>query len=489
MPNKQRQAGNYEEIQHVRIPITGGTEFRTTAITKDRYMLNGYLDVFKDEVGQQVSTYFTKRPGTSLAYDPFTQGASGGCRGVYYWTQTGGIYIVVGTTIWFYNGSWSNLQTMTTSTGKVGIEQISPSAGTPYLCFNDGVKLYIINGSNTVTTITTNFPTPNNADLIYMDGVLVTSKSNGTFYHCNIEDPTTWDPTKFLTAEMYSDGLTHMCHQNNLLVGFGPWSTEFFYDAGNASGSIFSKVEQSVQMVGCLSSLSIVSQENNITFVGSSRTAGYGVFVISGTSEFKKISTPGIDRFIQNEHTTVGSIYAFGARITGHYFYIITLPTANKTFVYDFVTDEWGVWDWKGSGPFPFAFSTEVASPNYGYWAIQHTNGRVYFLDQETYQDDGVNFMSQYISNRIDLGTTKRKYLSGFELVGDQATSTQNVSVLYTNDDYKTFSDPRTLDMSKVRTFSKRWGNFRRRAWILSYTGNQPWRVQSMELEYSIGPD
>ncbi len=481
-----------EDIKTIRTPVVGSFQQRENSFSKDQLFINGFVDVFKSPATGETQTHFVKRPGTNLQYNVLSETAETGVgRGIYYWDATGGIYIVIGDSLLFYNGSWALLQGLTTTVGRCAIEEISPSAGTRYLCFNDGAKLYIINTSNVVTTITVNFPTPNNADLVYMDGHLFTSKADGTFYHCNIEDPTTWDPTKYLTAEMYSDGLTGLTHQNNLLVAFGPWSTEFFYNAGNAAGSIVSKVEQYVQMVGCLTPLSIVSQDNAVTFIGSSRTAGYGVYTITGTSEFKKISTPVIDRFIQGEHTTIRAIYAFGAKAAGHHFYIMTLPGINVSFAYDHNTDLWFSWCFgsSSSGPFPFVFSTEQTAPWFGYWAIQHVNGNVYFLDPGYYDDDGTNFQCTFRTARIDGGTMKRKFLHRFELIGDKATTTQNVDIIYSDDDYQNWSTARTIDMSANRGMSRRWGNFRRRGFQATYTGNQPWRIEAIEMDVSLGTE
>lgn len=489
-----------EELQTIRISVDGSLQQREFDLTEDQIFINGYVDVFQNPTTGEKDTWFVKRPGTSLTYDFNSKGYSGNARGCFYWETpygTGDLYVAIGTSILRWNNATPVLlATTTTSAGRVSFETNSPSAGTHYLCVNDGAKLYCIQTNNTVTTITTNFPA-NNADLVYMDGCLFTSTPNGQIFHSNFEDPTTWDPTKYITAEMYSDRLVGIAHQNNLMAAFGPWSTEFFYDAGNASGSILAKLEQSVQMVGCNSPLTINSLENRITFVGSSRSGGYGVYTITGTSEIKKISTPMIDRMINREHQAIRNMQASSSRVGGHFFYCLTFPGYNgggpdapKTLVYDHETGHWFLWSFQDSGQFAFLFSTEVTNPWFGYWTIQdNTTGNCYTFGQEFKDDVGTNFTSSFVTERVDGGNNKRKFCSRFELIGDRASSTQNVSISYTDDDYMNFKGTRTLDMSNNRAKALRLGNFRRRAWKVSYTGNQAWRVKAIEMDIALGED
>lgn len=487
-----------EELQTIRISVDGSLQQREFDLTKDQMFNNGYIDVFQNPTTGEKDTWFVKRPGTALTYDWHSKGVLGTVRGCFYWPTpagTGDLYAAIGTNIVRWNsGTPILLATMTTSSGRASFETNSPSAGTHYLCLNDGVKLYCIRTNDAVTTVTTNFPA-NNTDLVYMDGCLFTSTPSGIIFHSNFEDPTTWDPTKYITAEMYSDGLVGIAHQNNLMAAFGPWSTEFFYDAGNASGSILSKLEQSVQMVGCVSPLTINSLENRITFVGSSRSGGYGVYVITGTSEVKKVSTTNIDRMINREHQAIPYMQAFSSRVGGHSFYCLLFPgntaggTDNpKSLVYDHETNHWFKWDFQDSGSFAFVFATEVTNPWFGYWIIQDSGyGNCYTFGQEYKDDAGTNFTSSFITERIDGGNNKRKFCSRFELIGDRASSTQNVSVSYTDDDYMNFRGTRTLDMSNNRAKALRLGNFRRRAWKVSYTGNQAWRVKAIEMDIAVG--
>lgn len=494
MPNTQ------DELKTIRIPAAGSLQQRQFSLDQDQLFCNGYVDVFKNPITNEATTHFVKRPGTDLTYDFNSRGVVGSTRGCFYWPApfgTGDLYAAIGNLlVRWAGGTPVLLHTLSSSGGSIYFETNSPTAGTHYLCANDGGKLYVIQTNDTVTEITSNFP-GNTTHLVYMDGLMFVANPTGTIHQSNLEDPTTWDPTKYITAEMYSDGLTAIAHQNNLLVAFGPHSTEFFYNAGNASGSILSKVEQSVQMIGCTSSLTVNNFEGTTTFVGSSRSGGYGVYSISGTTEINKISTSNIDRMIQREHQAIDNMQAFSARVGGHHFYCLFLlgnlsggSDAPKTLVYDFETNLWFSWKWKNLTYFPFVFSTEVSDPWFGYWVLQDSSvGNCYTLGEEIKDDDGTNFESYFVTERVDGGTNKRKFCSRFEIIGDKAGATQNVIVSYSDDDYQTFKGSRTIDMNQNRAKGLRLGNFRRRAWKVSYTGNQSWRVNAIELDVTLGED
>lgn len=470
-------AKSKNDLVPVRIPMIGSSYSRGTAASKDQRFVNGYFDFVDNPISGAKKSFFVKRPGLSLHQVP-PGGASGEGRGIKRWN--GDLYTVIGTKI--YKNTTDLGVTLTTSTGLVGMEFTRPSAGTPYLCVNDGVKLYAINAAGTVTTVTTNFPTPNTTDLVYMDGYLFVMKTDGTIWCCDFDDPITWDPTKFITAQMYPGSGVGIAHQNNLLVAFSDQHIQCFYDAANATGSPLSNVEQAVQQIGCASNNSIVQDESYVTFVSRAQDGGYSVFRLEGTN-LKNISFPGLDRILTGEGSSISSAFAYSIRHAGHFFYILNLTSSSRTFVYDHDLDLWVEWSDFNSAMFGTMIKTVTETSDNKLVGIHPGNQTVYQITESSGTDAGNNFTVLGRLARLDFDDTSRKFVQQAELIGDVQASTTNVSLQYSDDDWATLSTARTLDMSQVRPFATRFGNFRRRAWQFSYTGSNPLRIEALQFK------
>lgn len=473
------QARGSQDIETVRISIIGNLLFRGTSASKDQRFVNGYFDVLKNSVTNKTHYYFCKRPGLAQNIRPPAGAAVG--RGLYSWNGKG--YSVFANKI--YSGTTDLGVTLTTTTGKVGFAAVRPGATTTYLGINDGAKLYLISTSDAVTTVTTNFPTPNTRDLVYLDGYFFVMKTDGTVWSCEVDDPTTWTPSKFLTAQMYGDAGVGLAHQNNLLIVFCSKSIQTFYDAANALGLPLSNVEQYVQQLGCASRDSIANDEGMVVWVTNSSTGGYSVHKMDGVTTVKEIATPDIQRILWAEGTNIANAIGFSCRITGRLFYILKLIGANRTFVYDHQNDLWVEWETAAGGS---AWPVVAAYQHLNVLYCQHaTNGYIYTFSPTVYQDDSVNFTVLARLSRVDFDTTRRKFVRRFDIIGDQQSSATLVNLQYSDDDYITLSTARSMDMSYAECFATNLGSFKRRAWQISYAGNNPLRIEAFELRVRMG--
>lgn len=468
-----------DDIQTVRIPFVGNPNNRDTVTTKDQRFVNAYFDVLTNAEGVK-DYYLTKRPGGARLIQP-SGGASSAPRGVYVWR--GDRYSVYGTKL--YKNTTDLGVTLTTSSGLCGFAETHQTAATQYLGINDGAKLYLIATGGAVTTVTVNFPNPNTTDLLYFDTYFFTMDTNCKIYQSNANDPTTWDASKVITAQMYSGIGVGLAHQNNMIFLLSDRHFQGFYDAANVSGSVLTNVEQVAQQLGCASQNSIVHDETFVIWVSNSNSGGYSVMSMEGASGMDKISTPGIERLLRAEGTGITTSNGSWLKIAGHTFYVLKLTTADRTLVYDVDNKLWLEWQIaNGTTAFPF-----VAYAQYNNTLIaQHTtDGYLYTLSESTYQDNAVNFTVLGRFKRLDLDDDRRKFLRRAELVGDIQASTTNVSLQYSDDDYNTLSTARTMDMSSTRPYASNFGNFRRRGWQISYAGANPLRLQALELKVRMG--
>ena len=326
----------------------------------------------------------------------------------------------------------------------------------------------------------------------YLDTYTVIGSPNGEIYTSNPNDPTVWNALNYITAEADPDNQVGLCKHLNYILSFGQYSVEFFYDAGNYPGSPLSVASSYKIELGCANGNSIVSIENVVFFVGTSQDLGPSVYAISGTSP-SKISTPFIDRIIQN--STLTDVKAYPLRINGHTFYILTLADLNVTIVYDANEKVWTQWTMWAKGGVDSGvlnvYSEQYFRPSFYagngsiYYVLDDDNGKLYTVSDHVYNDAGAPIYYRSVTDLLDSGTTKRKFYQRVEIVGDKQPAIMNIR--HTDDDYKSWSPYRTVNLAAQRPQIYQTGQARRRAWEFLCTDNTPLRLLAAEVDFSIG--
>ena len=496
-----------------------------------------------------------QRPGTEYYSFPPATAVEG--RGFYSWN--GDIYSVFGTKI-YKNGSDLGV-TLTTSTGLVAFSETSAIAAIRYLAVTDGTAIYLIQVSDTVTTIKngqvravtitnggsgygsaptvgftggggssaagtavisggvvtsvtitntgsgyTSAPTVSFSggggssaagtadlcglpsafipDIEFFDGYIIVCSEDGKIFNSELEDPSQWNSITYVQAQKFPDDLVGLARQNDTLMAFGTSTTEFYYDGGNAAPTSFlSRLDQGTLQIGCASLNSIVHQENFVIWVASGGSGGYTVQKLDGITNLKKVSTDPIERVISAEGASISDARATAIRIAGHFFYVLTLTSADRTFVLDIDDERWYEWQSGSSGAFDFVSSIEHSAEVY----LQHVDtGKIYKFTLESYTDDGDDIEVLLQTAPIDYDSMHRKFIKRFELYGDQQTTASPVEISYSDDNYKTWSTPREINM-KNRAWLAGLGSTRRRAWKVVKKWDGPFRAEGFEIEYQEG--
>jgi len=470
-----------EKRQRFRVPFVGIINSRAAAAaTKDQRYVNVFVETIENPINKETLFFLRKRPG--VVYHSQPSGTTGTGRGIHSWR--GDLYSVIGNAVYkntTYLGIVSN------SSGLVHFTETLPSLASPLLVLNNGQYLYTIDTSGTLTQVTdADYPSTNNTgQVVFLDTYTIVAQTNGRIWNSAVNDPTSWGSADYLNAQSFPDELVAIARQNNLVVALGKSSTEFFYNAGNASpGSFMASLEQGLLQVGCASENSVVQRENFLVWVSGSDTGGYSVYLLDGVTNARKISTDPLEQILNAEGTSISTAGAFSLRIAGHFFYILTLTSQNRTFVYDYEQDFWTEWSTGSSGKFDYVAAAEHNNTVY----LQHnTNGKIYTFSPTTYQDDSATIYVSLVTAKMDFNWRNRKFYHSLELIGDKESSTCNVDVQYSDDDYNNFSTARSVDMSSSRPILFRLGSARRRAWKFSHTANTPLRLEGFDIEVSSG--
>ena len=490
----------------VQVPIYTTESFRSDSTAKDSRFKNCFLEVAISSEGnlssaQRVQRFFaTKRFGVSQHLDT---GYVAEGRGIVSWRST--LFSVIGDRVFAGTGEISfSGNRLATTTSPVQFSKVANNGGVVIKAANElwqitpstsavsgyAVSGYAVSGNDSITQF--NFAKLTDADIpgnlvhgvVYLDQYTFVGDAQGYIYNSALADVTSWTQGERLLAQLESDQNVAIVKHLNYLVALGEWTTEFFYDAANPQGSPLLPLQGSMHHVGCAAGATVFADEDTVIWLGKSKSGGLQVVVLNGM-QVQPISNPYIEKIIAHEEATLSTVYAWGGRIQGHLLYFLTLPTLDKTFVYNLSTQTWSEFtSYTGSTEsyFKYIGFTELAGQ---YYTLHRSDGKIGKMDFDLYTDYTGAVQTEVVTNKISLGTVRNKVLRRLIVLGDAATSTSTVTVDWTDDDYITWSTARTVDLSKTNPSLYALGRFQRRAFRLKHTGNVPLRIEGLELNIS----
>jgi hypothetical protein len=172
----------------------------------------------------------------------------------------------------------------------------------------------------------------------------------------------------------------------------------------------------------------------------------------------------------------------------GHYLYVINLPVADRTLVYDMDEKVWSEWSSYASGAHHVFNYNYVADDTTGKPVMLHkTSGAVARLDPAVFQDIGSDIYMEASTSRFDGNTMNRKFMDRLFILGDTTAASATVNIKWSDDDQITYSGTRTYDIGLQDQSLKQCGSFRRRSFVTWYTGNTGLRLEGLEAVFRKG--
>jgi hypothetical protein len=296
---------------------------------------------------------------------------------------------------------------------------------------------------------------------------------------------------------MYGGQWFTLARQNNFLLAFSSATVQAFVDDAHPEGSPLSNYESGVQQIGSVPLVnSMATDGQDIMWIGTTSTGQSTVYRMTGLTSPKDVATTQIKNVLGEANFSAKSCFFY--RVNGKSLYLVFsgnfVAGVPKMLVYDLDLDLWNFWNF-GSQTFDFEAAAFYYANQNAYFL--NRDGAVYLMTPLIPQDytnayydavpDPVPFEFAIQTERIDFGTLQRKFVQRLELIADKAQDTAEVSVSYCDDDHTTFSTARTLDTNETRPFLTQGGNFRRRRYKFSYTGDQSQRWDGLELFFRLG--
>ena len=316
----------------------------------------------------------------------------------------------------------------------------------------------------------------------YFDTYVFVMTEDGKIWNSEPNDPTKWDSLNYITAEAEPDKGVALAKHFNYLLAFGQWSTEFFYDAGNAVGSPLLPNPTFRIEFGCANGNSVVEMQQTVVWVAVGRNTGRTVLMLEGTRPIQ-ISDVSIERILNQSN--LANVRAYSLKISGHYFYVLNLLDDDLTLVCDIKSKQWSIWTSYVNGQETILDGVFYTSYNNEAYALDNDNGVLYNISEHTYTDEVGPIQFRIRTPLIDANSTMRKFIGRLEVVGDKIGAT--LRIRHTDDDYKNWSQYRNVDLNAMRSVLYQNGNFRRRAYEFFCTDNQPIRLQALEMDLDAG--
>ena len=116
---------------------------------------------------------------------------------------------------------------------------------------------------------------------------------------------------------------------------------------------------------------------------------GQGIVVYMDGYNPTQISTHAVTNDIKDD--VISDAIAFTYHIEGHEFYVLTLPTADKTWVYDLSTQLWHKWRWCDQFNVYHRHRANCSAVFQGVVLVgDYENGKIYQVSNTFYTDDGI---------------------------------------------------------------------------------------------------
>jgi len=419
-----------------KIALSNGAYQARSVIASAQRCINLYL-----EANPQTSVFpFTHYPTPGLTLMGSVAPTS--WRGLYFATN-GQLYGVCGNKVYTISSSWAFtvIGTITSISGPVSMVDNTNDIILVDGIYGNGWQINL--ATNTFSQISQpGFYGGNQVN--YVDGYFVLNRIGTRQWYISLPNSTTFDPIDYASTTGFSDSLIGIGITRRYVYLFGKITTEVWFNQGNTTFP-FGRLPGSFMQYGCAATNSIAQMDGELYWVAQSPQ---GQAFICKTANFAAniISTFAINNELQG-YPTLADAIGYTYELNGHFFYVVTFPTANKTWVYDLSNQQWNEWNYidneggfnrHRSNCFAFAYGKLIV----GDWET----GNLYAIDQDNYTDNGqvitrvrtFYHMEDDSSNRVRYRSLILEMESGNGFNNEEI----NVGLRWSNDRGKTYGNP-----------------------------------------------
>lgn len=400
----------------------------------------------------------------------------------------GFLYAVSGITA-FKIDSVGNVQTLGTIDG---MDRVSIENNRTQVCFVNGSEGFIYTPASDVFEQITD-PDFRPAQIVqYLDGYFLFNETDTeNFFISALNNGLAYNALDFGVPEGSPDKLISLLADHRDLLLFGSDSIELWTNTGNADFPF--EVQEGVFIErGCAAAFSPVKMDNQVYWLGEDRA----VYRLEGYLP-AKVSTYAIDERIR-QYERVDDAFAFTYTEDGHFFYVLTFPSGNETWIYD-SAPQGGAWHQRSSNVLEQRWRSNAYARAFGMNIIgDFDTGKLFEMSLETFTDDG-NEIRRVRTTMPEHGNERPIFMSKLQVTIQSGPGTltgqgQNpiAALQWSDDGGRTYKAPRFREMGKIGEYARRviWrrlGRFRNRTF--KYIVTDPIRVVviAASTEYEAG--
>lgn len=434
------------------VPLTSGAYQARSIIANAQRCANLFPELNPKETNPPVPVTHYQRPGKKLLSIPPKLGAG---RGLYRATN-GDLYATIDDTIYFVNSNF-----VFTAVGNIG-------HGTSIVSMADngqdvGDEICVVDGSSNgwVITMSTHAFNPivdatglfvgsNRVD--YLQSFFLFNAPGTPYWYISLPNSVTFNALDEASKSSYADNIKTLGVRQREVWLIGELSTEPWYLSG-APDFPFEAIASTFVPYGCIATYSMMSIDVSLFWLGQD-LKGQGIVVKSDGYTAKRISTHAIEQELQG-YATLTDAVAGSYQVDGHTFYILSFPTADKSWAYDLATDQWHELTWADNDGVEHRDRCPFYAHAYGKVIGQDwETGLLYEIDTGTYTDNGQPI---YFRRGFPHVLSEMNRLTHWALVADIqcGTTTDNdaeplLNLRWSDDRGQTWGDPITQTMGKI---------------------------------------
>lgn len=445
----------------IQIPTVGGS-YKHDSLPFDAQQT---INLFVERGGPQskARAIFRRMPGLNVWAT--VSAGNGPIRGQYV-TSNDRLFVVRENVLYEFDSEANETSrgTLNTINGNVTMKD----NGTQ-LAIADGTALYCYTLDTDTLAEITDADAPSNTPVLdFIDGYIFgfdPGGALGSFKHSELNDVTTWGSLDVYTAEGSPDRLVTLKAVNRQLWLFGSQSFEVWYDRGgdNVTGATWARMPGTFKNMGCGAAFSPAVTRGQVFWLGASNDGEHIIWMSGEGYTPVQISNKAMETTIAG-FSRVDDARGYTFEYLGHFFYVLTFPTGQRTFVYDITEGEWTDWYYRNS----------VTGDQEIHRAVNHVffdrknlvgdyeNGNIYELSKTTYTDNSnpivwERYFSHFENQKRNLSwySLELDILVGSALRAGQG-SDPKIQIRWSDDGGYTFSNWHQMTLGKTGKYGTR---------------------------------
>lgn len=288
---------------------------------------------------------------------------------------------------------------------------------------------------------------------------------------------TSFDALDYATAEGKSDKLVRVIANQRELWLIGETTSEVWFGTGDKDLP-FQRMPGAFINIGCAAKDSVTLFGGSVIWVSRSDN-GQGIIVMTQGYQAQRVSNHAIESEIAR-YSRIDDAIGYCYQQDGHSFYVLTFPTANKTWCFDLTTN---MWHERASLDADYRQQRHRSNVhcffNGQHLCGDYANGAVYVLDGNAYTDNGMAIMRERITPVLNADNVRLR-ISALEIMaqmGQDSNSDPQVMLAWSDDKGRSWSGKLQASLGKIGEFEKRMifrrmGISRNRVFKLTMTDN-----------------